>query len=501
MIGMLGEDITVPESPAEMLRELQDALLEMPDFLKTRRISDPIHDAYLAEKPDPQQQELLKEFERERRAARRMEKMLWHLGKERFEPAIPALVEIWVDGALPALQTTAAHALFAMHTDEARQALESTMDRDDRFRRFMGIKAVFDGAPDRAYDRFEPLFASVDAKPLELAQEVLWFLCPSAQQWKDGKEVQVWTEPRVRGWLADDVRWLDLCAGLRRHPHFGRGAREVLRHVDPSQRTAALARARANEPSGKPEARTKSSGDLLDRYRRGEFEAVWEEIRTHQHIGGDFREEVMSVAEATMERVARNADLISERLENLGWRALSGNLRTEPSANDRVMIDQVETITGGPVPPTLLAFWTVVGGIDWIWDYRSEQEAPDLGVDLPLLEFDPLSVDPAGVVDWLFEEWEAQKDQPDPELIDPFSLDLAPDHYMKANYGGGSAYAIELPFFGADPVFANEPHELPFVDYLRLCFQWAGFPGLEKHEGREDVRQFVKAFGEGVEPF
>lgn len=114
---------------------------------------------------------------------------------------------------------------------------------------------------------------------------------------------------------------------------------------------------------------------------------------------------------------------------------------------------------------------------------------------------DPLSVDPAGDVDWLFKEWEEQKDQAEPDLIDPFSLELAPDVYHKANYSGGSGYAIELPFSGADPIFANEPHELPFVDYLRLCFDWAGFPGLDKHGDRDDVQDFVKRFGEGIEPF
>ena len=87
---------------------------------------------------------------------------------------------------------------------------------------------------------------------------------------------------------------------------------------------------------------------------------------------------------------------------------------------------------------------------------------------------DPLCVDSPGEVTRLFEEWEDQRLGVNPEFADPFNLDLAPDYLHKANISGGGPYGIELPFLGADPIFVNEVHELPFVDYLRLCFRWAG---------------------------
>ena len=501
MIGINDKDITIPDDPNEMLRELRDAIRETPDFLKGRRISDEVRDAYLAEKPDAQQQVLLKTHERQRRALRRMQMMLEQLARVRFEEAIPELAKIWVEGALPSLRDTAAHALYEMKSDAAWDALESRIDQDDHFSRFMGIKAAFDRAPDRAFDRFDQVFSSPEPKSQEMAEEVLRFLCPNGRILQDGAWIPTWPEPRVRAWIEEDPRWLDLCARLRRHPIFGRSAREALRHVDPMGRDAALKRARAAEPQREPKVRMERSGDLLRRYRDGERVPVWDEIRSFERIGGAFREEVMDVARETMGRVARNADLLSERLEDHGWRALGGRLRTMPSPEDSEVIQRIEEISGGPVPPTLLAFWTVVGGIDWIWDYRAEQTAPDLGLDLPLLELDPLSVDPAGVVDWQFEEWETQKVQPDPDLIDPYGLSLAPDAFHKANFSGGESYGIELPFFGADPIFAHEPHQLPFVDYLRIGFRWAGFPGLENHGDQRDVRDFVAAFGEGLEPF
>ena len=58
-----------------------------------------------------------------------------------------------------------------------------------------------------------------------------------------------------------------------------------------------------------------------------------------------------------------------------------------------------------------------------------------------------------------------------------------------------------MPFLGADPLFADERHELPFLNYLRLAFRWAGFPGLDQHVGRRDVRDFVSRFGKDLIPF
>jgi hypothetical protein len=71
----------------------------------------------------------------------------------------------------------------------------------------------------------------------------------------------------------------------------------------------------------------------------------------------------------------------------------------------------------------------------------------------------------------------------------------------KANISGGGPYCIEVPFLGADPLFSDERHGLPFLDYLRLAFHWAGFPGLDRHSARRDVQAFVRSFGKDLIPF
>jgi hypothetical protein len=176
-------------------------------------------------------------------------------------------------------------------------------------------------------------------------------------------------------------------------------------------------------------------------------------------------------------------------------------LRTPPKPGDEVVLARVTEISSAPVPPTLLAFWRVVGGINWVWDYKSEAGPPDIGFDLPLEEHDALCVFAPVSVTYLFDEWIDQLKATGPDSKDQLCIDLAPDYLHKANISGGSPYCIEVPYFGADPIFSGERHGLPFLDYLRLAFRWGGFPGLEQHSARSDVQDFVARFCKDLIPF
>lgn len=249
-----------------------------------------------------------------------------------------------------------------------------------------------------------------------------------------------------------------------------------------------------------------SNNSLLARYEAGEFETVWQEIRSHRQIEESLREEVLEVANATMQRVAFNADLIADRLRERGWHACMAefrDLRTQPTEDDQKIFAKIEAMSGAPIPPTLLAFWTVVGGINWTWDYRIKRAPPHLGTLLPMDEMDPLCVEPPSVMPHLLPEW-GGGDREREVVLNPdesFPIDLAPDYLHKANVSGGPPYAVLVPFAGADPILTNEKHELPFVEYLRLAFKWAGFPGLEDYANRADVQLFIKDFGRGLLPF
>jgi hypothetical protein len=112
----------------------------------------------------------------------------------------------------------------------------------------------------------------------------------------------------------------------------------------------------------------------------------------------------------------------------------------------------------------------VVGAVDSVWDYVQAQAVPAFGLDVDLIDMDPLSVEAAGktVALWL--------DEGSPgNLHTPSPLWLAADYLRKVNTSGGDPYGMYLPFDGADRAFEGEPHGLPFVDYLRLASRRAAF--------------------------
>ena len=58
---------------------------------------------------------------------------------------------------------------------------------------------------------------------------------------------------------------------------------------------------------------------------------------------------------------------------------------------------------------------------------------------------------------------------------------IAPDDLHKAGTSGGDPYAIAVPDLRADGELLDERHALMFVEYLRLCFRFGGFPGYDWH--------------------
>jgi hypothetical protein len=60
-----------------------------------------------------------------------------------------------------------------------------------------------------------------------------------------------------------------------------------------------------------------------------------------------------------------------------------------------------------------------------------------------------------------------------------YYAEIAPDEYHKYFVSGSGTYAIRIPDARADTLLEGEWHETTFVNYLRICFRLAGFPGLE----------------------
>ena len=212
-------------------------------------------------------------------------------------------------------------------------------------------------------------------------------------------------------------------------------------------------------------------------------------------------EKELDRALATMHRVRRNAELLEERLTALGWVPSGGQMVGQPW--DRPFPGEVaaEALGVTPFPVSLVAFWRVVGGLDFVWDYSNGKSAPDLFGGLSIFDLDPLYVEGPGCLLYAVDEWQDRIAVGDTPKEGPFTLALAPDNYHKANISGGSPYGLTLPQMCADPLFGGDDFQMRFTNYLRLSFRWAGFPGLAAAPSSPALSRRVAELIDGFEPF
>lgn len=70
-------------------------------------------------------------------------------------------------------------------------------------------------------------------------------------------------------------------------------------------------------------------------------------------------------------------------------------------------------------------------------------------------------------------------------------LELSADAFHKDNISGGPAYALQITKNKSiDSLMINEPNNTTFIDYLRICFEYCGFPGLA-HYSDNNSRSFL----------
>jgi hypothetical protein len=74
-----------------------------------------------------------------------------------------------------------------------------------------------------------------------------------------------------------------------------------------------------------------------------------------------------------------------------------------------------------------------------------------------------------------------------------YELWLAPDVLQRAKISGGAPYHIVLPSQEMDSTFFDWAHNALFVNYLRICFRWGGFPSFEEWSEHERPHELLSA--------
>ena len=319
---------------------------------------------------------------------------------------------------------------------------------------------------------------------------------------------------------------------------------------DPTFVKWAKSRGSAPQPIVKTKEHTPRA--LFDRYQAGEHRQVWKELVA---LGPAVRDEpyaadALAVAHETMRRVNANVQTLVERLTAMGYTFLpdgppAGGMKVQMGSSTMDLDDLMRKAgqsgalgglsklaglfgnimkagataganaptsrakSSGParahVPPgpnvrkevarfekefgilplSLRAFYEIVGEVN-------------LNGTHPAIDPPGSSIAPDPLLVYGLDEGIVEFDEDDEDGETPSAVTIAPDDLHKTNTSGGDAYEMAIPDLRADGELLNERHELFFVDYLRLCFEYGGFPG---YEGRGTVPPELAALKEGLLEF
>lgn len=159
------------------------------------------------------------------------------------------------------------------------------------------------------------------------------------------------------------------------------------------------------------------------------------------------------------------------------WREMQQEVQERPSIAQ--LLDEAEHLCG-VFPFSLHAFYEIVNGVNFVgyhpeWEkvlpwtstrtVRSEHDYLS-----PFFQLDPLFVFP-------FDTWKDEQFRQSGAMAECY-WSTSQDSLAKYVVDDvRDFYEIHLPCLGADAIL--EGHGIYFVDYLRNCFRWGGFPGWE----------------------
>jgi hypothetical protein len=213
--------------------------------------------------------------------------------------------------------------------------------------------------------------------------------------------------------------------------------------------------------------------EWLQRYTSGQYEQVWEEMLL---LGERIRDEpffsaAKEVVVETMTRVRHNAQLLYKKLIDIDYSFGDDMDEPEdfepfvaPAPDVEEQLDKHEAKIGR-LPMSVRYFSMIVGTV------RFAGRSPKINCELS----DPLWFDLLGSLWHEFDAWESEWY----EGCEPLWASISPNDQGKAGEYDEPQYAIVLPDASVDCQVKEERHETTFVNMLRICFKWGGFPGFQ----------------------
>ena len=234
---------------------------------------------------------------------------------------------------------------------------------------------------------------------------------------------------------------------------------------------------------------------LYDRYISGQTEQVYQHMLAlgKEAFSSDNQSDIDQVLTELFSRVAYNLNIIYSELNSINYlfkTEFKYNFERplhKPLPETRVLLDRLDKAVKpyGFVPLSLKYFYNLVGGVNFAWDY-------DTNEDFMWQLADPIQIASLdAIVDTVTGKyWHEEMRQ----IVDEGELpclELSADDLHKDNVSGGPPYSLEITTDpSVDGLFLNEPNNTTFINYFRICIDNCGFPSIRRSDCDNDYQAF-----------
>jgi hypothetical protein len=234
---------------------------------------------------------------------------------------------------------------------------------------------------------------------------------------------------------------------------------------------------------------------LYASYISGQTKQVYQDILA---LGQDafsptYLPDIDKVLTETFQRVAYNLAIIYAELKNISYlfkTEFKHNFERplhKPLPDTDVLLSKLDKAVKpyGFVPLSLKYFYKIVGGVNFVWDYDTNDELMwQLADPIQIASLD-------AVVETVTDKYWHEEMQDIMDEEDISYLELSADELHKDNISGAGPYSLEITRQpSVDGMFLNEPNDTTFINYLRIYFDNCGFPSIRRPDYDNDYQAF-----------